>query len=213
MRNEHPKFRSRNSPRIASSRSEADVKISRSKNDDFPPANGEKPLEIGVNEIQDRDIARAKDYLGPHLMNANAARHFGKGSFGSDIDLFSFAAALVESANLIVSDDPQEMERVLISQSIVLNVMFGELSRRSAENLNGGSEYRSAAESYFKMALKAQNQCRMTLETLGNIKNPPVVYAKQANIASGPQQVNNGPTTCARERNRNCAEQSIGGKQ
>jgi hypothetical protein len=39
---------------------------------------------------------------------------------------------------------------------------------------------------------KAQNQCRMTLETLSTIKNPPVVYAKQANIAHGPQQVNNG---------------------
>ena len=32
----------------------------------------------------------------------------------------------------------------------------------------------------------------MTLETLSNIKNPPVIYAKQANIANGPQQVNNG---------------------
>jgi hypothetical protein len=42
-----------------------------------------------------------------------------------------------------------------------------------------------------RMALKAQNQCRMTLETLSNIKNPPVIYAKQANIANGPQQVNN----------------------
>ena len=31
----------------------------------------------------------------------------------------------------------------------------------------------------------------MTLETLSNIKNPPVVYAKQANISNGPQQVNN----------------------
>jgi hypothetical protein len=70
---------------------------------------------------------------------------------------------------------------------------------------------RSAAESYFKMALKAQNQCRMTLETLSNIKNPPVVYAKQANIANGPQQVNNGPTR-AREANQNCADQSIGAK-
>jgi hypothetical protein len=28
--------------------------------------------------------------------------------------------------------------------------------------------------------------------TLSIIKNPPVVYAKQANIAHGPQQVNNG---------------------
>ena len=31
-----------------------------------------------------------------------------------------------------------------------------------------------------------------TLETLANIKNPPVVFARQVNIAQGPQQVNNG---------------------
>ena len=43
------------------------------------------------------------------------------------------------------------------------------------------------------MAMKAQNQCRMTLETLGTINNPPAVFAKQANINNGgQQQVNNG---------------------
>ena len=44
------------------------------------------------------------------------------------------------------------------------------------------------------MALRAQNQCRATLETLAAIKNPPVVFAKQANInqGNGNQQVNNG---------------------
>ena len=47
-------------------------------------------------------------------------------------------------------------------------------------------------ESHMRMALKAQNQCRMTLETLATIKNPPVVFAQQANTAQGPQQVNNG---------------------
>ena len=49
------------------------------------------------------------------------------------------------------------------------------------------------------MAMKAQNQCRMTLETLAAIKNPPVVFAKQANInqGNGNQQVNNGTPTPA----------------
>ena len=186
------------------------MKNSKPKNGVSPPATVENPIENSVEDDQDSDIDRAKHYLGPHLTNANAARHFGKGSFGSDIGQFSFAAALVESANRVISNDLEEVERMLIGQSVVLNVMFGELSRRSAENLNGGSEYHFAAESYFKMALKAQNQCRMTLETLSNIKNPPVVYAKQANIANGPQQVNNGPITSARARNQNCADQSIG---
>ena len=47
-------------------------------------------------------------------------------------------------------------------------------------------------EGFMRMALRAQSQCRATLETLATIKNPPIVYAKQANFAAGHQQVNNG---------------------
>jgi hypothetical protein len=49
----------------------------------------------------------------------------------------------------------------------------------------------STSAAYMRMALKAQSQCRATLETLAQIKNPPAVFAGQANIAQGPQQVNN----------------------
>jgi hypothetical protein len=45
---------------------------------------------------------------------------------------------------------------------------------------------------FTRLALKAQGQCRATLETLAAIKNPPTVFARQANIAHGHQQVNNG---------------------
>ena len=42
-----------------------------------------------------------------------------------------------------------------------------------------------------RLALKAQAQARATAETLALIKNP-MPYIRQANIANGPQQVNNG---------------------
>jgi hypothetical protein len=58
--------------------------------------------------------------------------------------------------------------------------------------------YIEPAEIYLKLALRAQNQCRATLETLAAIKNPPVIFAKQANIAHGPQQVNNNSAGIAR---------------
>jgi hypothetical protein len=49
-----------------------------------------------------------------------------------------------------------------------------------------------------RLALKAQSQCRATLETLSVVKNPPsVAFVRQANIANGPQQVNNGPPSAA----------------
>jgi hypothetical protein len=51
-----------------------------------------------------------------------------------------------------------------------------------------------------RLALRAQNQCRATLETLSAIKNPPVIYAKQVNQSSGPQQINNGVTAPSQAR-------------
>jgi hypothetical protein len=54
-------------------------------------------------------------------------------------------------------------------------------------------EYPEAAERYMRLGFKAQSQCRATLESLARIKNPPnVAFVRQANIAHGPQQVNNG---------------------
>ena len=40
----------------------------------------------------------------------------------------------------------------------------------------------------------------MTVETLAAIKNPSVVFARQANFASGHQQVNNGEAVKAASR-------------
>jgi len=55
-----------------------------------------------------------------------------------------------------------------------------------------------------RMALRTQNQCRMTVETLANIKNSPVIYAKQANISQGHQQINNGTGQASQaEENQN----------
>jgi hypothetical protein len=49
-----------------------------------------------------------------------------------------------------------------------------------------------------RLALKAQSQCRATLETLAQIKNPPVVLARQANIAQGRPSVSRRDRYCRR---------------
>ena len=55
-------------------------------------------------------------------------------------------------------------------------------------------------DGFMRLALRAQSQCRATLETLAAIKNPPIVYARQANVTTGPQQVNNGVAAPSRPR-------------
>lgn len=78
----------------------------------------------------------------------------------------------------------------LTAQAAAIDAIFPEPARRGALNLG---EYLSASETYFRLALKAQSQCRATLEALAEIKNThPVAFVQQANIAHGPQQVNYG---------------------
>jgi hypothetical protein len=53
-------------------------------------------------------------------------------------------------------------------------------------------DHLDASERFMRLALKAQSQCRSTIESLAEIKNPSsVAFVKQANIAKGHQQVNN----------------------
>jgi hypothetical protein len=59
--------------------------------------------------------------------------------------------------------------------------------------------YPETAERYMKLALRAQGQCRATLETLALIKNPQP-YVRQQNVAVN-QQVNNGAQPPRAEEN------------
>lgn len=149
-------------------------------------------VQVTIKPGEDPNLVTARAAIGPHLTNANSIWRFARGTLGETIELASYVTALAEGAKRVNENDLKQVEATLFSQATALNVMFGELVNRAGINIAGGGQYLPAMEIYFRMALKAQNQCRMTLETLSNIKNPPVVYAKQANIASGPQQVNNG---------------------
>ena len=106
--------------------------------------------------------------------------------------------ALRQQTTAVHKGDLRAAEAMLMNQATALQSLFAKLTENGL-NTNLLREQ----ESVLRLALKAQNQCRATLETLANIKNPPVVYAKQANVTTGPQQINNGQQvapTGAREK-------------
>lgn len=144
-------------------------------------------LTIEAKPDESRDALIAKLAAGAHFGAASIITSYGKPSLG-EVSLTDLLRALKEQAGMIKSGDLSDAEAMLGSQAIALNVMFAELARRAGLNMG---EYMGAAETYLKLALRAQSQCRATLETLAAIKSPPVVFARQANIAHGPQQVNN----------------------
>lgn len=125
--------------------------------------------------------------LDPAASAAMTVRTFSRNTFG-ELGVTELFEAIRADADRIKAGDLSGPEAMLAGQAASLNAIFVELARRSALNMG---EYLNAAERYMRLALKAQAQCRATLETLAAIKNPPVVYARQANIAAGPQQVNN----------------------
>lgn len=140
--------------------------------------------KLGVS--QERQLADlATDGI---ATNAMTARVF-LGPAQPDLSITDMVASIKDHGQRVNANDLAAAEQMLTAQSIALNAIFAEMARRSALNLG---EYLDASERYMRLALKAQGQCRATVETLAAIKNPPVVFARQANIAHGPQQVNNG---------------------
>ena len=152
------------------------------------PNTDPNQLQIPCKPGQDSSVEEARVLYGPHITNSFVASLLTKGLWGPSPSLPSLVTVFADNAKKVNANDMTDVEATLVSQATTLNIMFGELSRRAAANMG---EYIDASERYFRLAMKAQNQCRMTLETLSNIKNPPVIYAKQANFANGPQQVNN----------------------
>ncbi|MFZ3040681.1 MAG: hypothetical protein WA108_02645 [Thiobacillus sp.] len=104
-----------------------------------------------------------------------------------DIDVPALMDQLRDQATAVNRGDLSQAEAMLMNQATALQSLFARLAERGM-----GCDQVPGFESNMRMALRAQSQCRATLETLAAIKNPPIVYAKQANIAHGPQQVNNG---------------------
>lgn len=128
--------------------------------------------------------------------SANAAAiiaEYGKPFGEQSVD--DLIASLVVSIEGVTGGNMKRCEAMLVGQAHALQSIFMNLSRRAINQ-----DYLKNYETYLRLALKAQGQCRATLETLAAIKNPPVVFAKQANIANGPQQVNNGTAPHAHAR-------------
>lgn len=109
----------------------------------------------------------------------------------NELQIFTVAAALQKKAEKAASGDLSGMEQMLAMQAHSLDAIFNKLAYKAALNINAG--HLGAGDTYLRLALKAQGQSRATAETLAEMKNPrSVAFIRQANVAHGAQQVNNG---------------------
>lgn len=126
-------------------------------------------------------------------------------SLADEIDVPGLLATLRDHATAVNDGDLSRAEAMLINQADALQCVFVNLAERALRQ-----EYLVHAEGFIRLALKAQSQCRATLETLSNVKNPPVIYARQANVTTGPQQINNAAVSVRTRENENGPNQLSG---
>lgn len=137
-------------------------------------------LAIEENEKQ----ANARNYLTPECLSAGllvSNNLIGKTPFIEAVLELSRQTAAINRGDMTRAED------MLVAQAHTLDALFTQLASwaLSAKHIVG-------LESYMRLALKAQNQARATLQTLGELKTPKqVAFVKQANIGNQ-VQVNNG---------------------
>lgn len=167
-------------------------------------AAGKKEARPAAAPDCEKSEAMAKMAMRPSVNAAAVMVSYGKPLGIADGDIAALMDRLADDVKDVWAGDMKRAEAMLFGQAHALQSIFMNLARRATSQ-----EYLKQWEAYLRMALKAQNQCRMTLEALATIKNPPVVIARQANINNGgQQQVNNGGTRDL-EQVRTHAEKSL----
>lgn len=157
------------------------------------------------------EAAKASLVLDPILDSAGTVQKFNG---GGDLNIAALVFELEQQVRAVGAGKLERAEAMLVSHAHALSTIFSMLARRAATNAN----YLETFERCLRLALKAQSQCRTTLETLALIKNPAsVTFMRQANIGQA-VQVNNNPQpganggSRAREEKEKRANELLGAK-
>lgn len=146
-------------------------------------------LQVMEQKEKSREQQVAEISLNPITLNTNTARVFSSGVFGELAITESIEVVRKMTDAVVQGSNLNELEELLTTQAVALNGIFNYLALRAHTNIG---HYPETVEKYMKLALKAQSQCRSTIEAINEIKNPSsATFVRQANIGNA-VQVNNG---------------------
>ncbi len=151
------------------------------------PTPAEVKVTKDVGETDDRTKARA--IMLPLFRNAAVSQSFASTHFfGGEATppLGDAVDVLNEMAGKAANGDLAFASKMLAVQAITLDTLFTEMARRSGANMG---EYPAAAETYMRLALKAQSNCRATLEALAKLHLPREQTVRHVHVNEGAQAV------------------------
>lgn len=159
-----------------------------------PKKHNPQALIVEHEKGKSENSKLAEIKLSSNVLNTLTTEAFTKSALG-EIDFTEAVAVMKEKTEKIIAGDLSELESTLAAQVVSLNAIFTILAKRATT-----CEYLNQVETNLRLALKAQTQCSHTIEILAAMKNPPIVFAKQANIAHGHQQINNNQSPTHAEK-------------
>ena len=149
----------------------------------------ERKLEVRERDGVSHSRAVGEVRLGPiarHGMLAEALAASRIKFDGAEVSSFDTVDIVRESADAVASGNLEYITRALTSQAYSLDVTITELMQRAWRNVG---DYPDAFHRYMSLALKAQSNCRTTLEALAKIHQPREQVVRHVHVYEGGQAV------------------------
>jgi hypothetical protein len=153
---------------------------------DSLPVPAHRKLELYKREDESSERAMARYWLKPEFLAADAIQSLTRIG-GEPASLNELVLELESLAEEAKKGDSDRAHSLLTAQSHTLDAIFHSLIIRGQHNISHG--YSETGREYLKLAMRAQAQCRATVDSLIAAKRPSI---RQTNIAHQ-QQVNNFP--------------------
>ena len=158
------------------------------KNKSVGPMKPNHALDVEQTTAETGAQALARALLRPEGRHAVAASAFAtpllaineKPGIGDFIDHVKVVSDRAEGGDVAVAS------RMLASQALTLDAMFTELARRAAANMG---EHILAADRFARLAMKAQSNCRATLEALAKLHQPREQTVRHVHVNDGGQAI------------------------
>ena len=155
-----------------------------------PRVSGD-PYAVELREVEGEKLndTVAKAMLGPGIRHGHIVAVFaGKmlNGTGESVGMMEAAAVIEQRAAEAMAGDLSFASATLASQAVTCDLMFSEFARRAAEQVGTNID---VADRYARLALKAQSNCRTTLEALAKLHQPREQTVRHININAGGQAV------------------------
>jgi hypothetical protein len=153
------------------------------------PPRDPKVLSLPAKQGEAMPQVKARAATKASVNAALVVNAFQGNIMGKDVDIGELVTEMQTKFKDVKDGDLSTLEAMLVGQATALQSMFTSLAMRAASQ-----EQLKQYQMFMTLALKAQAQSRATISALVDLKYPKqaATFVKQANMTTGPQQVNNG---------------------